>query len=233
MTELNECDRHTKGPLCHRLSPALLIRINLAWLKMQMAQRHWRSLHVFITFNWFNYMENEMVGCAIKCPPPSSSPSCQSWQRDEYSLMPRRQGNEISRSLLLLFLFFRRLCGSSKQGDFFFFIVIARNISVWVSEAPTLLCGPRASLKFKEFPPTVHHFRLALYMILAGGEHVLIIPAVVFHPWTSLHPETLTPREDQRSSQTDLISLYRIYEYFYHSFFWFKCFCKHKSSFFF
>lgn len=49
------------------------------------------------------------------------------------------------------------------------FFVIARNILVWVSEAPTLLCGPRASLKFKEFPPTVHHFRLAMYMVLAGG----------------------------------------------------------------
>lgn len=75
-----------------------------------------------------------------------------------------------------------RRCGSSKQGEtFLFFFVIARNILVWVSEAPTLLCGPRASLKFK-FPPTVHHFRLAMYMVLAGGGHVLIIPAVVFHP---------------------------------------------------
>lgn len=75
---------------------------------------------------------------------------------------------------------------SSERLFFFFFsdiIAIVRNILVWVSEAPTLLCGPRASLKLKEFPPTVHHFRLALYTVLAGGGgHVLIIPAVVFHP---------------------------------------------------
>lgn len=102
--------------------------------------------------------------------PPPSSPSCQLRQRDDYSLMPRRQGNEISRSSSCSFSFsisaFRRVF-----WGFFFsvFIVIARNILVWVSEAPTLLCGPRASLKFKEFPPTVHHFRLALYMVSAGG----------------------------------------------------------------
>lgn len=151
MTELNECDRQTKGPLCHRLSSALLIRINLAWLKMQMAQRHWQSLHVFIKFNWFNYMENEMVGSAIKRPPhpPASSPSCQSLQRDEYSLMPRRQGNEISRSSSRSFSFSisasRRPSGwFIEAGRRFFIVVIARNILVWVSEAPTLLCGPRA-----------------------------------------------------------------------------------------
>lgn len=102
--------------------------------------------------------------------PPSSSPSCQSLQRDEYSLMPRRLGNEISRSSSRSFFFFFPFLPLRGQRDiFFYFIVIARNILVWVSEAPTLLCGPRASLKFKEFPPTVHHFRLALYMILAGG----------------------------------------------------------------
>lgn len=121
-------------------------------------------------------MENEMVGCAIKCPPPTpaSSPCCQSLQRDEYSLMPRRQGNEISRSSSRSFSFSisasRRPSGwFIEAGRQFFIVVIARNILVWVSEAPTLLCGPRASLKFKEFPPTVHLFRLALYMILAGG----------------------------------------------------------------
>lgn len=236
MTELKECDRHTKALLCHRLSPALLIRINLAWLKMQMAQRHWWSFHVFITFNWFNYMENEMVGCAIKCSPPSS-PSCQSRQRDDYSLMPRRQGNEISRSSSRSFSFSisasRRpllwFVEAGKDFFFFFFIVITQNVLVWVWEAPTLLCGPRALLKFKEFPPTVHHFRLAVYMVLAGGRRVLIIPAVVFHPWTSIHPETPTPREDQRSSQTDLISLHRIYEYFYQPSFDLSVSVKHNS----
>lgn len=156
----------------------------------------------------------------LNAPPPLPPPSCQSLQRDEYSLMPRRQGNEITALPPALSLFPSlplrgRRCGSAKQGDIFFIIiVIAQNILVWVSEAPTLLCGPRASLKFKEFPPTVHLFRLALYMILAGGEHDLIIPAVVFHPWTRIHPETPTPREEQRSLQTDLITLYRIYEYF-------------------
>lgn len=113
----------------------------------------------------------------------------------------------------------------SRETFFFIIVVIAQNILVWVSEAPTLLCGPRASLKCKEFPPTVHLFRLALYMVLAGGEHDLIIPAVVFHPWTRIHPETPTPREEQRSLQTDLITLYRIYEYFT-ILPWFKCFYK-------
>lgn len=129
-----------------------------------------------------------------------------------------------------------RYCGSSKQGKtffFFFFIVITQNVLVWVWEAPTLLCGPRALLKFKEFPPTVHHFRLAVYMVLAGGRRVLIIPAVVFHPWTSIHPETPTPREDQRSSQTDLISLHRIYEYFYQPSFDLSVSVKHNSFLFF
>lgn len=187
-------------------------------------------------------MENEMVGSTIKCPPtPLPPPSCQSLQRDEYSLMPRRQGNEITALPPALSLFPSlplrgRQCGSAKQGDIFFIIiiVIAQNILVWVSEAPTLLCGPRAALKFKEFPPTVHLFRLALYMILAGGEHDLIIPAVVFHPWTRIHPETPTPREEQRSLQTDLITLYRIYEYFT-ILPWFKHFYKinHLSFFFF
>lgn len=177
MTELNECDRHTKGLLCHRLSPALLIRINLAWLKMQMAQRHWRSLHVFITFNWFNYMENEMVGCAITCPPHPHPPvSC-----DREMTILSCQEDKVMRlaALLRALSLFPSLpfggcrCVSSKWVFFrvFFsvFIVIARNILVWVSEAPTLLCGPGASLKFKEFPPTVHHFRLALYMVSARG----------------------------------------------------------------
>lgn len=124
-----------------------------------------------------------------------------------------------------------RYCGSSKQGKtfFFFFIVITQNVLVWVWEAPTVLCGPRALLKFKEFPPTVHHFRLAVYMVLAGGRRVLIIPAVVFHPWTSIHPETPTPREDQRSSQTDLISLHWIYEYFYQPSFDLSVSVKHNS----
>lgn len=108
-------------------------------------------------------------------PPPVSSPSCQSLQRDEYSLMPRRQGNEISRSSCRSFSFSisasraRPSVWFIEAGRPFFIVVIARNILVWVSEAPTLLCGPRVSLKFKEFPPTVHLFRLALYMILAGG----------------------------------------------------------------
>lgn len=169
--------------------------------------------------------------------PPPSSPSCQSRQRDDYSLMPRRQGNEISRSSSRSFSFSisasRRpllwFVEAGKDFFFFFFIVITQNVLVWVWEAPTLLCGPRALLKFKEFPPTVHHFRLAVYMVLAGGRRVLIIPAVVFHPWTSIHPETPTPREDQRSSQTDLISLHRIYEYFYQPSFDLSVSVKHNS----
>lgn len=110
----------------------------------------------------------------VRLNAPPSSPSCQSWQRDDYSLMPRRQGNEISCSSSRSFSFsistsLRPSLWFVEAGRDFFFIVIARNILVWVSEAPTPLCGPRASLKFKEFPPTVHHFRLALYMVLAGG----------------------------------------------------------------
>lgn len=64
-----------------------------------------------------------MVGCVIKCPLPPSSPSCQSRQRDDYSLMPRRQGNEISRSPLALSLFpSQPLRGRSpKQEETFLF----------------------------------------------------------------------------------------------------------------
>lgn len=117
-----------------------------------------------------------MVGCAIKCPPHTHTPhppvsryremnilSCQEDKVMRLAALP--PALSLSPSLALG----GRRGGSSKQGDGFFIVVIARNILVWVSEAPTLLCGPGASLKFKEFPPTVHLFRLALYMILAGG----------------------------------------------------------------
>lgn len=127
MTELNECDRHTKGLLCHRLSSALLIRINLAWLKMQMAQRHWWSLHVFITFNWFNYMENEMVGCVIKCPPPLHPHPPVS--RDREMTILSCQEDKVMRlaALPLALSLFPSLplrghrCGFPKQGETFFF----------------------------------------------------------------------------------------------------------------
>ncbi|CAF94394.1 unnamed protein product [Tetraodon nigroviridis] len=89
-----------------------------------------------------------------------NEPVCQpkSRQRDDYSLMPRRQGNEISCSSSCSFSFSisasqRPSLRFSETGRdfFFFFIVIVRNILVWVSEAPTLLCGPRAWLKLKSF----------------------------------------------------------------------------------
>ena len=122
-------------------------------------------------------------------------------------------------ALRSLFLFFHLSLSeavhrSRKRLFFFFiFIVIAWNILVWVSEAPTLLCGPRASLKFR-----VSTYSTSFqYMVLAGGNMFWLFLLLFFYPWTSIHPETETPREDQRSSQTDLISLHWIYEYFYQS----------------
>lgn len=122
-----------------------------------------------------------MVGCAIKCPPPPPHPHPPVSCDREMTILSCQEDKIMRLAALLRALslfpslpFGGRGCVSSKRFFFlrvFFsvFIVIARNILVWVSEAPTLLCGPRASLKFKEFPPTVHHFRLALYMVSAGG----------------------------------------------------------------
>lgn len=78
-------------------------------------------------------MENEMVGCAIEfffvitlLPLP---------QRNEYSLMPGREGNEIS-ALSLSLSFSLHLCFSEADGLVHrtkksYFIVITENILSW------------------------------------------------------------------------------------------------------
>ena len=154
---------------------------------MQMAQSHWWSLHVFITFNWFNYTENEMVGCAIDFFFSLSSPSCRLLHRDEYTLMPRRQGNEISAFSLSLFLFpslpFRSWWfGLWKQEELFY--CYRWKHFVLVSEAPTLLRGLRASQNLKSF--LLPYIISEDYMILAGGKHTLIVLGIVFHPQTAM-----------------------------------------------
>lgn len=120
---------------------------------MLMAQSHWRSLHVFITFNWFNYMENEMVRCAISFFIPSS-PTCRLPPSNEYFPMPGREGNEISALPLSLFLspslpFRSWWFGSSNQEELFY--CYHWKHFILVSEAPTVLCGRRASQNLKSF----------------------------------------------------------------------------------
>lgn len=146
---------------------------------MQMAPSHWWSLHVFLTFNWFNYMENEMVAwCAIvffffslTLSLPSALLSLLSFffrvlfflpQRDEHSLMPRRQGNEISALPLSLPLPVSFSISASQKPAVWLIepswgavLLLSPKKTkkkkqqhfVLVSEAPTLLCGLRALQK--------------------------------------------------------------------------------------
>lgn len=131
--------------------PSSLIRINLAWLKMQMAQSHWRSLHVFITFNWFNYMENEMVGSAIEFFFPLL-PSC----HREMNILSCQEEKVMRLVLSLSLSLFLSLSpslpfrcwwfGSSKQEELFY--CYHWKHFILVSEAPTVLCGLRSFTKF-------------------------------------------------------------------------------------
>lgn len=124
-------------------------------------------------------------------PPPlltlSSPSSCRLPQRDERSLMPRSGGNEISAlpSLPAPFPFSISASqktavhliepreelshchgawrdsgegggGNTKNGP-------PKKDFVLGSQAPTPLCGPSASAKFKELPPTADRFTGRLY----------------------------------------------------------------------
>lgn len=126
----------------------------------------------------------------VPSPPPllplSSPSSCRLPQRDERSLMPRSGGNEISALPSLPAPFPFSISASQKTAVH---LIEPReelsychggwrggeggggNTKKWppkkhfvlVSQAPTPLCGPGASAKFKELPPTANRFAGRLY----------------------------------------------------------------------
>lgn len=124
-----------------------------------------------------------MVGCAIDFFfffSFLSSPSCRLLHRDEYTLMPRRQGNEISAFSLSLFLFpslpFRSWWfGLWKQEELFY--CYRWKHFVLVSEAPTLSRGLRAEQNLKSF--LLPYIISEDYMILAGGSIRLLFLALL------------------------------------------------------
>ena len=132
-------------------------------------------------------MENEMVGCAIEFFFFFFFlPSCQLPQRDEYSLMPGREGNEISALPLSVSLSFHR-CLSEADGlvhrskKSCFIVITKKKHFISVSEAPTVLCGLIASKNLKSF--LLQHIILEdHYMIysLGGENHILIPPRCCF-----------------------------------------------------
>lgn len=153
---------------------------------MQMAQSHWRSLHVFITFNWFNYMENEMVGCAIEFfffffrrHPPASC-------HREMNILSCQE-EKVMRLVLSLSLFlspslpFRSWWFGSLNQEELFYCYHWKHF-ILVSEAPTVLCGLRASQNLKSFllQCIILEDHYVIYN-LGGKKQILVLPGVVFH----------------------------------------------------
>ena len=105
-----------------------------------------------------------MVGCAIEFFFSLSSPSCRLPQRNEYSLMPGREGNEISALPLSV-----SLSISAFQKLMVWFIEPRR--AVLLLSLKTFYLGLKSTYcivwaesftKFKEFPPTMYHFKRPL-----------------------------------------------------------------------
>lgn len=131
---------------------------------MQMAQSHWWSLHVFIAFNWFNYMENEMVGCAIEFFSVSPSVGCYT----EMTIFSCQE-EKVMRLVLFRISVSSSIAAFKKLMVWFVFYCYRWKHFVLVSEAPTVLCGLRASQNLKSFLPQ-YIISEDYYMILAGGK---------------------------------------------------------------
>lgn len=109
-------------------------------------------------------MENEMVECAIDFL-FSLSPSCRLPQRNDYSLVPGRGGNEIS-----AFPFSVSSSIFASQELMVWFIEPSR--AALLLSLKTFCLGVKSTYcvvwaesltMFKAFPPTMYHFKTPLY----------------------------------------------------------------------